>query len=133
MLWQQRQAMALNRTGRLLQQSLSQALPSSSGLPPPHTHSTHVHTVTTHCATSPPRRYDEFGRRKRSKGEEDKRAREQAALQRLYGGTNLAPSEMVSRTGVALGGAGLQSGLGCRGRGSVTVLSVLGSCGVFYV
>lgn len=41
-------------------------------------------------------RYDEFGRRKRSKNEEDKRAREQAALQRLYGGTNLAPSELVS-------------------------------------
>jgi hypothetical protein len=40
-------------------------------------------------------RYDEFGRRKRSKQEDDKRAREQAALQRLYGGTNLAPSEQV--------------------------------------
>jgi hypothetical protein len=44
---------------------------------------------------SHPRRYDEFGRRKRSKNEEDKRAREAAALQRLYGGTNLAPSELV--------------------------------------
>lgn len=40
-------------------------------------------------------RFDEFGRRKRSKQEDDKRAREQAALQRLYGGTNLAPSEQV--------------------------------------
>lgn len=43
------------------------------------------------------RRYDEFGRRKRSKqADEDKRAREAAALQRLYGGTNMAPSEQVS-------------------------------------
>jgi hypothetical protein len=42
-------------------------------------------------------RYDEFGRRKRSKqADEDKRAREAAALQRLYGGTNMAPSEQVS-------------------------------------
>lgn len=51
------------------------------------------------CCVSHPaarsHRYDEFGRRKRSKNEEDKRAREAAALQRLYGGTNLAPSELV--------------------------------------
>lgn len=52
-------------------------------------------------------RFDEFGRRKRSKNEDDKRAREQAALQRLYGGTNLAPSEMVRTGGVPVcGGRG---------------------------
>jgi hypothetical protein len=42
-------------------------------------------------------RFDEWGRPKRNKsmGEDDRRAREAAALSRLYGGSNLAPSEMV--------------------------------------
>lgn len=59
-------------------------------------------------------RFDEFGRRKRSKTEDDKRAREQAALERLYGGTNLAPSELVRiwGGGVLCVGGSPQEGLG---------------------
>eukprot|EP00882_Tetradesmus_deserticola_P017251 GHRQ01018473.1.p1 GENE.GHRQ01018473.1~~GHRQ01018473.1.p1 ORF type:complete len:207 (+),score=45.35 GHRQ01018473.1:372-992(+) len=58
-----------------------------------------IATAAAAAAAAAAARYDDWGRPKRSKSsnEDDRRAREQAALARLYGGGSLAPSELVSQ------------------------------------